>query len=145
MNYKKSQSRLYNTDILFEASIDVGKTDTEHSEKPKGADKYQTCLHNISVMFHSSSITLILWLVKWRYGHWNKWYQNKPGCEFRFISKGCAHNYSKINTGQSKAWLTKGQRISSGRCCVYWRLCNCAGTAATGQVVCYTPYENNFP
>lgn len=145
MNYEKSHSRLYNTDVLFEASIDLGETDPEHSENPKGADKYQTCLRNISAVFHSSNITPILWLVKRRYGHRNKGYQNKPGCEFRLVSKACAHNYPKINTGQSKAWLTKGQRISSWRCCVYCRLCHCAGTAATGQLVRYVPYENNFP
>lgn len=60
------------------------------------------------------------------YGHWNILLQNKLRCEFRLLSKVCAHTLSKINTRQSISWFTKGKGIS---------VCDAAFTAASATAL----------
>lgn len=48
-------------------------------------------LYNISGMFQSLNITLVLWLEKWVYGHWIELLQNKLWCEFSLVSSVYSH------------------------------------------------------
>lgn len=97
MNYNKSKSGFVQYLHIVWSLYWLRQNKYWALKNPKGGHKYQICLHNISVTFQSLNITPILLLVKWRYGHWNKLLQNKLGCEFRRVSKVCAHIYSKIN------------------------------------------------